>query len=216
MAKDYQVIILGTTCFARYIATKAGLKPTKVEGELSMPFDLAVHFPKSIPDIISSNFKNYLKDIRKNEEGIFEFYYKRTILSKPKKIAWLNHDNDLNGDKNKLIERYQRRIKNFQEAIKKDIPTIFVQSCDFGYEPNKLIKVLKKKRGQKPYSVIFIDIGNNLNITPQKNIYTVKVEYPFKDYIWYSEEHRNTLEGQAFENNIVEDLKEIFNELNIK
>jgi hypothetical protein len=209
MKKKVQVITLGTTCFARYIATKAGLKQSREQGELTMPFDLAVHDPELIPEIITTEFKWYLNDIRKNEEGIFELYYKKNFLCKSKRLAWLNHDMDLKGNAVSFNERYNRRVENFQAAIIIDTLTVFIQSCEYGYDTSKIINILTKKRRGKPSCFIFIDIGCNLKVKAGDNIFLVKTKYPFKDYIWHLDEHRNSCEGQEFENKIVEELNTI-------
>lgn len=216
MNREFQVITLGTTCFARYIVTKAGIKPTKEEGELTMPFDLAVHLPEFIPQIIASNFKGYLKDIRIDSNGIFEIFYKSSFLSKPKRLAWLNHDNDLKGDKTKLIERYSKRIENFLLAINKNEPTIFVQACEYSYNHGKLIEVIQKIRGAKPYKLLFIDIGSNLGINPYNNIETIEADYPYSNYIWHEDAHRNSSEGVVFENIMIHNIKQKIRSYNFK
>jgi hypothetical protein len=209
MIRDHQIITLGSTCFSRYITTKAGLKPTREEGELTMPFDLAVHDPALIPEIISSEFKYYLKDIRKNEEGIFELYYKKNFLCKSKRLAWLNHDNDLEGNETSFIKRYERRVENFQNAIRQATPIIFIQSCEFSYNTSKIINIIREKRRKRSDYIIFIDIGSNLKVKEENNIYVIKTQNPFKDYVWHLDQHRNTREGQEFENKIVEELNTI-------
>lgn len=215
MNRELQVITLGTTCFARYIVTKAGIKPTKEEGELTMPFDLAVHLPDFIPQIIASNFKGYLKDIRIDSNGIFEFFYKSNVLSKPKRLAWLNHDIDLKGDKTKLIQRYSKRIDNFIAAINKDKPTVFVQACEYSYNHRKLIEVIHKIRGSKPHKILFIDIGSNLGIVPYNNIETIEVNYPHSNYIWYEDAYRHSPDGVLFENEIIRNIQRIYSNYNL-
>ena len=204
---NYNIITLGTTCFSRYITTKAGLKPTREQGELTMPFDLAVHVADYIPQVISTNFKGYLEDIRIDSSGIFEIFHKESFFSKPKRVAWLNHDNDLRGDKTKLIERYSRRIDNFLKFIKEDKPIIFVQTCEHPYNCKKLIKAIEGIRGQMPYKILFIEIGCNLGIKNNNNIHVFKTNFPYPNYVWHEDAHRNTQEGVDFENLIITELQ---------
>lgn len=177
-----------------------------------MPFDLAVHLPNFIPMIISSEFTNYLSDIRNDGSTFFELYFKSGFFSKPKKMAWLNHDTDLEGDRNKLVERYRQRIKNFQDAIKKRIPTIFIQACEVSYNTTKLTKVLKENQCGNPHKIIYIDIGANLIVKSAGNIHIIKSQLPYNNYVWHSEEHKNSDQGRLFENKIIEELHQIIKE----
>ena len=64
--KAYKIIPLGTYCLPRVIATLNKLKPTKEQGELSCPFDLA-----------------FFNDINKNNELIktkFEKFFEKHLI----------------------------------------------------------------------------------------------------------------------------------------
>ena len=61
--KTYEIVSLGTNCLPRTILTRAGIKPTKAEGELSTPFDLVAHKLSNIVHYLQTDFSDYFDDI---------------------------------------------------------------------------------------------------------------------------------------------------------
>lgn len=138
--KNNRIISLGTNCATRYFLTKAGIKPAKDQGELSMPFDLAIHFPRYIPYLIKTKFKKYLSGIMFDEKTKnFKISLKKHWWNKKQNVAYLNHDNDLGKDVSKIRLRYKNRIQNFLTVLNSKEKLFFVQSLESPYNPMKLL-----------------------------------------------------------------------------
>jgi len=54
-------VSLGLDCMARTFPTRWGLKPPAKLGEQSGPFDLAIHLPNVVGELLDSGFADYLK-----------------------------------------------------------------------------------------------------------------------------------------------------------
>jgi hypothetical protein len=117
--------------------------------------------------------------------------------------------------RNAPFERYSKRIDNFITTINKDKPTVFVQACEYSCNYKKLIEVIQKIRGAKPYKLLFIDIGSNLGIKPYNNIESIEVNYPHSNYVWHEEAHRNSQEGVFFENTIIHEIQQKIRSYNL-
>lgn len=163
---DYKIIPLGFNCYPRVIATYAGLKPRKMYGELSCPFDNVLC--SSFGDVLNClerNFEHYFDDIQMGEDN---FYFNNIY-----KIRYL-HDSFLSKDE--LVNRYKKRIKNFSKYLKSKKHIYFLfnglkrDTVDF----ERLLAVLKKLRKDN-FSIIFLD-QNNASAPSEKlnnNIYII-------------------------------------------
>ena len=65
--KRYNYVSLGSYCFSRVITTYNKIKPTKVMGEKTMPFDLAFSSIDSVTHLIDTNFKDFFLDLKYDE-----------------------------------------------------------------------------------------------------------------------------------------------------
>lgn len=108
LKKQYKIIPLGTFCFSRVITTCNGLKPSKSQGELTCPFDIAF-FTKlaKIAELIKTQFVTFFDDTVFNEE---KQYYENLDLG-----AIFNHDGKLS--KSEFEEKYRNRINNFYNYL---------------------------------------------------------------------------------------------------
>lgn len=69
----YDIIIsLGCDCLFKQYLTEMGYKPRKAQGELTLPFDLAVHTYESAVKILDTDFEGYLntEDLYISDAGI--------------------------------------------------------------------------------------------------------------------------------------------------
>ena len=195
--KNYEIISLGAFCLPRVILTKAGLKPSKINGELSLPFDLAEHNELFITEMIESSFKNYFDNLNYNH------FHK--VWCNGNFIAKYNHD-DCFGvkDKNLLINRYNKRISNFWQIVNNDLPILFIQAIEDDIQDVlHLYEVLKGIRNGKPFELIILDISNIITI--QSDMFNIlKIPYPSNEYIWWEPEYFQTEDGMNFERKIIE------------
>ena len=112
------IISLGYSCFPRTILTRQGYKQSKAQGELTLPFDLAIHgcYDKLCeiidsgfedycnPDFLTVTHDGYIENTKYNVRFNHESMYGRSQLYAANNFA-------------KLIERYEARISNFYSYI---------------------------------------------------------------------------------------------------
>lgn len=122
--KRCEIVSLGENCIPRTYATWFGLKPAKADGELSCPFDLMVAPYQTMIHFIQNDFGGFLDDLKFSEK--YNWWYNGRFF------MYFIHDMDCGkDDKQKLIERYQRRIENFREIASGKMKKVFVlYKCD--------------------------------------------------------------------------------------
>lgn len=209
---EYKIISLGCNCIPRTVLTRWGLKPSKKQGELTMPFDLATFETFEITNLIQNNFDTLFDNIVfKKKSNILDKSY---WLKAPDCIEFVHEKNLGKNDKAKLIEIYKKRVENFNNTINQDVPILFVQligDCD---DSSRLYNELKKIRQGKPFKFVLIDpykISNEKN----SDISVLQLPYPGKYYHkhWWLKHFYNSTKGKAFEYKIadfcLENLKEL-------
>lgn len=137
---NYHIVSLGSNCLPRGLTTAIKLKPRRFYGEKSCVFDLSVNPDLSkIIHLIETNFADYFDNLditEKNFPHDYELPYK------------------------KFVERYQIRIKNFQDILQSEKMLYFIHS-DYKKVPlkadvQKLYDLLKSKRDGKPFKLILL------------------------------------------------------------
>ena len=114
-------ISLGENCFNRTVLTRHHLKSKREQGEKSYPFDLCVCSFSSMKQLIENDFADYFNDLVWNDKDQLWINSKYDIR--------YNHDQDCaKNNREKLIERYQRRINNFREMMRDGHEHVFVFS----------------------------------------------------------------------------------------
>jgi len=114
-SRHFNFISLGCNCFPRTVLTWWNMKPKKSEGEMSMPFDLAIHPIDSIIKILKNNFSDYLDNLQFDSNTGYWHNTKYNIV--------FNHDQTLVNE-NDFKQRYLARIDNFKNSTKKNKPGI--------------------------------------------------------------------------------------------
>ena len=203
--KKYEIVSLGTYCLPRVIFTKAGIKPSKINGELSLPFDLAIHDENYITECIEAKFLNYFDDFKYN-------LHHKVWIKGNFKIKF-NHDDCFGQDDFLLLkERYEKRISNFWKVINSDLPVLFVQAVESDkHDVSKLYSVLEQIRGEKQFELVVIDISNVVNEFDER-VNLLKIPYPSQEYIWWEHEWFQKEEGQKFEKAIIDFCKNVIYE----
>ena len=178
---NYEIISLGAYCLPRVATTAAKLKPKKMYGAKTYPFDLCFHFNiKKITECIDNNFINYFDNLSYDKDN---FCWVNKNID-----AVYNHDTNLT--KNKFIKKYEKRIKNFQKSLKTNKKIYFIYS--YIWEDNfptsldidNLYNALKKRRGNRKFELILI-ISQEIKDIKNENIHQIIINgFNIADPVW--------------------------------
>ncbi len=211
--KDYKIVSLGFNCFPRTILTRWGLKPSKAQGELSMPFDFAVYETFEITKCLEEQFGSFFENLEFYSNKFLpwrkKFWYKSPDLIK------FVHEKSLGkNDKSKLITIYSRRIENFKKCIEDKTPILFVQLVGDCEDIENVYKELTKFRGDKTFRLLVIDPDGIIK-SDNKNIIVLKLAYPSKLYkhFWWSKKFFWSAKDIKFERQIADTCVEIIKAL---
>ena len=145
---NYHIVSLGNNCVPRVITTAGKLKPRKLYGEKSCPFDNSIHGDiKKICDLIKNDFKNYFDGLEFSDEGHWV---------NPKISANYLHDRD---SKEQFVKRYQNRIKNFVDLYSSPKKIYYIWACPkaLSLDLEKLLyNTIKEKRQNDNFEIIYI------------------------------------------------------------
>lgn len=209
MAKNntYKIISLGFNCFPRRILTNWGLKPSKQEGELTLPFDLCVTPTKSICEILNNNFADYFKNL--------EFNKTDSIWYNSKYEIYYYHDFDCD-EKSKLINRFANRIDNFKKVINDDRFTYFIHCVSeetTTKEINDLYITLSNLCIIENFKLIILNVFNKQLSLPNY-IEVINIQHPYKNFHaqWWPRTFRKSDEGIEFETKVIENIKSIISQ----
>ena len=151
----YNIISLGQNCFPRVICSFAKLKPTKIYGELSCPFDLAYYYNiDKIIELLNNNFENLFDETYFDEK-------EDTYINYALNINFV-HDGKLT--KEELISRYNKRIENFNFYLNSEKPLICVFYASSQLSEKHILDIynyIKSKRENKKFGLV---IAHNSNI----------------------------------------------------
>lgn len=134
----YKIVSLGNSCLTRALLVAAGLKPRRFYGEKSCPFDLCrSNDIKRITELIDNDFSDFFERINLNA---------------------FPHDDKLTVRDFK--KRYKSRISNFLD-IQNSEKTVYYIYSNYDKVPEteeiiQLYKVIKSKRGVKPFKLIVL------------------------------------------------------------
>ena len=191
------IIPLGQNCMPRAILTRYGLKKCRFFGELTYPFDLAVFETREITKLVKSDFESFFDNLTYDKE--------RKIWRKlPDCIEFVHENRFKKNDKDKLIEKYSKRIDNFRKAVKSDKHIIFIQVLGDCSDIENLYFELEKLRENKPFKYIVVDTQDITK--PVKGIDILKLPFPSDEYKfnWWKKEYYNSSDGKNFEKQIAD------------
>lgn len=164
--QNFHIVSLGNNCLPRVLTTAVKLKPRKIYGEKTLPFDLKYSYDlEKTAKLIQNNFNDFFEDIELTQE-LFPHDYKLT--------------------KQQFETRYNKRIKNFLKVMTSDKMIYFIYA-DFDNQINvntirKLYYVLKNKRNGKPFKIIVLT-AKTINIS-NPDIYVIVQDFKIKDGTW--------------------------------
>ena len=203
--ETYRLVSLGFDCFIRTLSNRWGIKPTKAMGEPTLPFDLATHDPEGVAALIDNAFEGYLDPASLTQDD-------RQFWCNYRYRACFSHepaDTDLDG----LLERYQRRVRDFDAVMDGSRPVLFCQHLEASMPESRLYTVLKERYASIDFSLCIIktypaeDEVYRIE-TPADDYSILHISYPFSGYVWYRAEDYAAAEGLAFELKTVTYLKE--------
>lgn len=173
--QDFKIVSLGCNCLPRVLTTAIKLKPRKIYGEKTCPFDLSVHSNlQKITEQIENNFKTYFDGLIKNET------WENENLE-----AIYPHDKHLTREK--FIQRYETRIANFNEAINSKKILYFIYSnYDNEIKTQDIINlynVIEKKRNGKPFKLILL-LHNEVKNIKNSNIIQLVSDFKIEHANW--------------------------------
>ncbi len=209
-SQEYKIVSLGNNCFPRRILTESGIKPSKEEGECSLPFDLAVNPIESVIQLLNNNFNDYFDDLYFDENIYLWKNSKYNIV--------YNHDKDCGyDDKQKLVTRYKNRINNFRNLIAKDTNFLYfvISSIDTINQRliDKLYKTLEIICNRNKFKLVILDFFSS-NIKEHDNIKIISTKQPYKDFAksWWNDKYRYTKDAKNFEQIVVDKFKDVISE----
>jgi tetratricopeptide (TPR) repeat protein len=209
----YKIISLGFDCLPRTIATRWGIKPSRSQGELSCPFDLAFHSYSNICKLLDNDFDDYL-----NPQYLELVRHKnnsnQTIVINTKYLCKFVHENGFiwqENDFQKFRKRYEQRINNFYGYLKEN-PILFILNLNinsYDIYPQKLVDIIDRKFPDLNFKLLVIDTSpKGQKSKPKENnstdshILIESIPLPSTNYHWSLNNHYATEAGILFERKI--------------
>ena len=214
------IVSLGRDCLPRTVPTRQGYKLTKAQGELTLPFDLALHDYDGLCQIIESNFKDYCKPdfLGVTEDGCIE-NTKYNVRFNHESL-YGRHDIYRANKFEKLIEKYEARIANFYRYVADD-NIIFI--CEYQIYPGRLNQVIKSVFPNLTYKIVtlntFFPKEFSMSYFYPVEVYEQEIDYyslpfPSDDYAWWEPQHFTSDAGVKFENRIGDIISKYVNRVN--
>ena len=193
--KKIQIISLGQNCIPRTILTRHGIKPRKIWGELTYPFDLSIFGTIEVTKSLRTDFNEFFFDLNYRKE---QNYW----VKEPNCIQFV-HDAK---DKKELIKTYMKRIENFKNEMKNPLPILFVQLLEDDEDVENLYNELVRLREDRPFKLLIIDTQD---IVTFEKAEILKLSFPSEEYRnnWWKKEFYNSKEGKIFEKTICDFCK---------
>lgn len=172
--QPFKIVSLGRDCVPRVLMTAIKLKPRKVYGEKTCPFDLCINNNFSrIAELIQNDFSDFFDDLKFNNG------------------EWSNNDFIFIHDKNlsykNFEKRYKNRINNFLELLKSNkklyfIYSNFTENLPNVHDLNKLFDVIKEKRNKKPFQIVLLISNYIEGLNPR--IIQIIDDIKIEDFDW--------------------------------
>lgn len=178
-----KIVCLGYDCCMRTILTKLKYKPSKQDGELSMPFDLTIHPYTSVCEYLKTDFTDYFKDItwkthycdiRKKEvknmiNGKGVFFVHESHLQNQEQTpefesdAWSAKKSDVDFHYNNKVflkQRYFQRMANFYDVVGNSSEVIFVLSTHIDIDVTIINNIIKERFPKLSFKIYCLRVYN--------------------------------------------------------
>lgn len=212
-------VSLGEDCFPRAIATQWGLKRSAQMGELSGPFDLAVHPANAVVKLLSNDFHEYL------DLDDLEFLTDRDLCYKRSLNITFNHEIGARYSDNNfelLAETYARRVNNFRKMMDTDRPVLLILHIQHPSDGDEqmisgIFSEIERRWPDKDFRLFTIRTWAHGASIPVPSIgadsrcMQENICYPRPGYIWHQAADCFSREGYAFEKVIVTKIRAFVN-----
>jgi tetratricopeptide (TPR) repeat protein len=215
---NYKIISLGFDCLPRTIATRWGIKPSRSQGELSCPFDLAFHSYSNICNLLNNDFDDYLNpqylDLVIDENNPCE-----TMVRNTKYFCKFVHENGTIWQENefqRFRNRYEHRVNNFYSYLKQN-PILFILNLNinsYDVYPQELADIIARKFPNLYFKILVIDTSPNGQKSGRKEkdradsrILSERIPLPSTNYRWSLSNHYATELGIKFERAIASAMR---------
>lgn len=209
---NYKIVCVGNNCFPRVVSTLARRKPTKEQGELTCPFDLAFHFDvKENMKLIQSNFEYFFDGLTWGVWSDMETW------TNPDLNSFYTHDHSSN--KEEFVARYKKRIENFYTYANSKENVFFLLDT-FSQEGEKtildffeILLNLKNRNVKNTFLVVFNHAERPLKLESQ-NILVVNSPNSMDNLICWTGFFKNRTDPQfnAFQDSMSGPLKKFIRE----
>jgi hypothetical protein len=209
--KDVAVVSLGCDCVSRAVLARWGLKRTAKLGELTGPFDLAVHPPESVRDLVLGGFAGYM------DPAELEYRPGEQVCIHRRYVVHFNHDvgPDYAADEfAKLRETYARRIATFHAAVATSEPLALVAHVPHFIElfPGRVDCLrqvrdhIAERRSAATTLIIVQSVapGQTAMTETEADDFVLRaVPLPTADYVWHWPQCYMSAAGQDYERRII-------------
>lgn len=205
------VVSLGCDCVSRAVLARWGLKKTAKLGETTGPFDLAVHPPESVCELVLGGFADYMTPEQLTyQEGQQVCFNRRYVVN-------FNHEvgPQYAADGFALLrEIYARRIANFHAAVTDPAPLALVAHVPhfIAVSPGR-IECLRRvrdhlaaRRAAATTLVVVQSVAPNEPAAEEQetaDFVLRHVRLPAADYVWHDPRCFMTAAGQDYERQLV-------------
>ena len=201
MGSRVKVVSLGFNCLPRTVLTRWGVKPSRLEGELTYPFDLAVHPTDVVGNLLCSDFDKYL------ESSALEVV-NGVPVNRGVGVTF-NHETGIRFIENNfqlLLEKYRSRVDNFRGLSAQD-SVLFVHHLKKGGSVEGLVEALHGFRGDLAKKDALLIINSDaapfapemLTSNFEMRVELLHSPVPYQGYVWHMEEHYSSSSGMEFE-----------------
>lgn len=219
-----KIVSLGYDCCMRTILTKLKYKPSKKEGELSMPFDLTIHPYETMCEYLQTDFKDYFEDItwkshyceiRKKEvknmvngKGVFfvheSHFQNQEFTPAFDSDAWSAKqvDVDFHGNNKALLkQRYFQRIANLYKILGGPDEVVFALSTHIDIDVTILNNIIKERFPELRFKIYCLRIyakeekHQAFNKFVLNNMIINSVKLPTDGFWNTNDDNRNTVEA---------------------
>jgi len=212
------VISLGLDCLSRTVCCRWGLKKTRRLGEPSGPFDLSVHPPLSIEQLITQDFPSYL------DAAHLKFSENHNFCINTLHHIHFNHETGrdfADAEFSRLRSVYSARINNLKAGLRDPRPLCLVVYIPFFTNLDstvvaslrRLLEHIHGLRHGAPATMAIINAfspGGDAGVDEicDRDIRLWNVPLPSADYVWFEPNCFLSDEGFAWERGIAERFKE--------
>jgi len=208
-----RIVSIGESCLPRTLSTKWGFKPSRLMGEPTMPFDLAVHAGRAVLKHLQGDFAAYL-----DMAGVAYRDDLRYPVNEADGVFW-NHEVGPEWAQDgfrKFTERYRRRVAAFREAAQAESCLFFFYS-ENAHRPDlvaALAEAIAKLRGGRPATLFAVNGAHPAFDESEQLIAGVKTRVlltprPYPEFVWFQPQHFSSAAGHIWERLLVGRLTEL-------